>query len=169
MELYTSIKRKSQIWSIDLAIAFLIFLGGLIIFYKYSINSIDAEKEDIDDMVLDAKLLSNHLVSAGYPTDWDSSNVTQIGLTDGEMRIKKEKVEEFFGIADTDYPRSRRLLSTTHDYYVTFEDSEGNLTKIGGIEGIGKNYQEEDTKNIIRVVRFVYYNSSIIKLAVHIW
>lgn len=150
-------------------VAAIIFLVALLLFYKYSINTLDLDDQGVDYLLLDAKLISSYLVSSGYPDGWTENNVTLIGLTDGEMRINKEKVEDFSDIALADYPRSRRLLSSTNDYYVFFEDKEGNLLKIDGISGIGKNISAENPENLIKIERLVVYNSSIIKLMVYVW
>lgn len=169
MALSISIKKKNQIWSFDLVIATLIFLGVLIIFYKYSVNTVDIEEQGTDYLLLDAKLISSYLVSSGHPEDWTTDNVTLIGLTDGEMRLDQEKVEQFSEIASLDYTESRRLLSTTHNYYVFFEDKEGNPLEISGISSIGKDYLAENPSDLIKVVRFVFYDSKIIKLVVYVW
>ncbi|MBW2983807.1 hypothetical protein KY361_01725 [Candidatus Woesearchaeota archaeon] len=169
MALSISIKRKSQIWSLDLMVAVLIFLCALLIFYKYSINVIDVEEQGVEHLLLDAKLISSYLVSTGYPEDWTASNVTLIGLTNGEIRLSKEKVQQFSSLALSDYTNSRRLLSTMNDYYISFEDKNGSLFEIEGISSIGKDYSAENPDNLIKVERVVIYNSSIIKLMVHVW
>ncbi|MBW2981020.1 hypothetical protein KY360_06410 [Candidatus Woesearchaeota archaeon] len=161
--------KKSQVWSLDLMIAVLIFLVALLAFYKYSSNIIDSEQQDVDNILLDAKLISTYLVSAGFPEDWTTANVTLIGLTDGDTRLSKEKVEQFSDIASSDYTNSRRLLSTMYDYHLFFEDRNGTALKVGDVVSIGKNYSAENPKNLIKVERFAFYNSSIIKLVVYVW
>ena len=123
-------RKKAQVWSLDLAVALVIFLVALFMFYKYSINSIYTEKYNMNDLLLDGKLISSYLVSEGYPIDWDSSNVTLIGLTDGRNKLIQEKVEDFSTITSSDYHNSRKLLSTTHDYYVYFENENGGLVSV---------------------------------------
>ena len=150
-------------------IAIIIFSGALLAFYRYSSNVIDAEQQDVDNLLLDAKLLSSYLVSAGYPEDWTTTNVSLIGLTDGETRLSKGKVEQFLNIASSDYAKSRRLLSTAYDYYVLFEDKDGEPLKIGSVAAIGKDYSAENPKNLIKIERFAFYNSSVIKLVVYVW
>ena len=168
-----SISTKSQVWSIDLIIGIIIFSTALILFYKYSINTIDIEKKDVGDLLLDAKLISSYLVSPGYPANWQDNpgDVTLIGLTNGNMDINAKKVKEFSELAASNYPRSRKLLSTTHNYYVFFEDKNNNTIKIKGVEEdwIGKYYADENPTNLIKIVRFVYYNSTIIRMVVYVW
>jgi hypothetical protein len=168
MALFTSTK-KSQVWSLDLMVAIFIFLGALLLFYRYTLNAGSLGEEERDSLLLDAKLISSYLVSTGYPELWSESNVSLIGLSDGDMRLIGWKVEQFSDIALADYTNSRRLLSAMHNYYVSFEDKDGNPLKISGIEGIGKNFTSENPSSLIKVERFLIYNSSIIKMKVHVW
>ena len=171
MARYTS--TKSQVWALDLIIAIVIFLGALMLFYKYSLNSIDIEKTDMGSLLLDAKLISTYLVSEGYPIDWQSApnEVALIGLTNGEMDLNPGKVQGFSQLVASDYAKTRKLLSTTHDYYVFFEDKNNNTIKIQGVgeNWIGKNYSNENPEDIIKTIRFVSYNSTIIRLVVYVW
>jgi len=165
-----SISTKSQVWALDIVIAIAIFIGALLLFYRYSLNSIDIEKKDMEDILLDAKLISTHLVSAGYPLNWQDSpnDVALIGLTNGEMDLNTQKVQGFSQLATSDYTRTRRLLSTSHDYYVFFEDKNNITIQIPGVgkSWIGKNYSNEAPEDIIKTIRFVSYNSTIIRLVV---
>lgn len=161
--------KKAQIWSMDLLVGVLIFLGALLMFYKYSINTMDFQGEEMDNLLLDAKLISSYLMSEGYPNDWSESNVTLMGITDGGVRIDEGKVQQFSSIASSDYVRSRNLLSTIHNYQVSFKDKDGNLTHIGGVSSIGKDYTVENPDDLIRIERFAVYNSSIIRLVVYVW
>lgn len=169
----SSILTKSQVWALDLIIAVVIFLGALLLFYKYSINTVDIEKKDIGDLLLDAKLISSYLVSAGYPTDWQEhpGDIMLIGLTNGNMEINPKKVQEFSNLVASNYTKSRKLLSTTHDYYVFFEDKNNNIIRIEGVgeDWVGKDYTNENQEDIIKTIRFVNYNSTIIKLVLYVW
>jgi len=165
----TLIRNKSQIWSLDLIIGIVIFFTALILFYKYSINTMDIERQDTTNLLLEGKLISSYLVSEGNPVDWTLDNVTSIGLTNGNMDINTEKVNEFSELAILDYPRSRKLLSTINDYYVFFEDKNNNTIKINGVEWIGKDYTLENPTNLIKIIRFVNYNSTIIRMVVYVW
>lgn len=164
---------KSQIWSIDLLVAIAIFLGSLVLFYKYSINNLDMDKKDAGNLLLDGKLISGYLVSAGQPEDWQDhpGDVTLIGLTNGNMDINPEKVHQFCQLAKLNYPASRKLLSTTHDYHLFFEDKNNNTVRIKGVgeDWIGKDYVNENPRDMIKVVRFVNYNSTIIRLVLFVW
>ena len=162
-------KRKAQVWSIDAVVAIIIFLGALMLFYKYSINSSELQTQDIDNLLLDAKVISSYLISEGYPINWGSSDVVLIGLTDGKSRIDNEKILTFSDISILNYQLSQNLLSTINDYNVYFEDKNGDLFSIEGITSIGKDHTGDNPENIVKVVRFVFYDSQIIKMVVLVW
>ncbi len=169
MESSTSTSRKSQIWSLDLVVGILIFLGALLVFYKYSINTLDYGGEDESNLLLDAKLMSSYIMSEGYPADWSVGNVTLIGLTKDGVRIDPDKVAYFSSIAVSNYTISRRLLSTSYDYLISFEDKEGSPVVINGVSSIGKNFSAEEHEELIKVERLAIYDSGIIRVLVHIW
>lgn len=169
MARFTLTNNKSQVWSLDLMIGIIIFATSLTFFYKYGIDSIDFERQNVNNLLLDAKIISNYLISKGYPEDWTHANVTLIGLTNGEMDINPDKVSEFSDIATMDYTKSRKLLSTMYDYFVFFEDKSNNTIRINEVEWVGKDYRVEDPKNIVKVIRFVNYNSTIIRMVVYVW
>lgn len=162
----STLTKKSQIWSLDLIIGIIIFFTALILFYKYSINSMDLEKQDTTNLLLDGKLISSYLVSEGYPAHWTLDNVTLIGLTNGNMDLNPNKVKNSKQLP---YSETKKLLSTTHDYYVFFEDKNNNTIQINGVEWIGKDYTLAAPTNLIKIIRFVNYNSTIIRLVIYVW
>ena len=131
MAQYILTKKNAQVWSIDLIVAVIIFLLALVFFYKYSLNNIYAQEDNNQNLIDDGKKISDYLVSEGYPSSWSSSDVRAIGLTDGNMRLDKDKVALFYNLSFADYPRARRLMSNINDYYVYFEDNDMSRVKIG--------------------------------------
>lgn len=164
---YTS--TKSQIWSLDLIVGIMIFLGAIFLFYKYSTNLSNLQQEDVNTLIEDAKVVSSYLVSEGYPADWGSDNVTMIGLAGKEHTLDRGKLQAFDQMAQADYQNTKAILSTKNDFFVFLEDKEGNIKEIAGVYWIGKNYSIEDPKDIIRVYRFLYYNSSILRMGIYLW
>ncbi len=171
MELFISTKKrkKAQIWSIDLLVAVIIFLSAIIFFYKYGVAELMDNDADIDYLLQDGKLISNYLLSEGIPENWTADNVTLIGLTDGSARINPQKVMAFSNISMDNYGLSRRLLSSSNDYYVFFENSQNEKIIIDNVSFIGKNYTEDNPENLIKIERFAFYNSSVIKMVVYVW
>ena len=162
-----STSTKSQLWSIDLIVALIIFVGAVLFFYKYSANTTNIEEDSMNDLLLEAKLLSSYLTSTGVPANWTSSDVSLAGLTDGELRIDKAKIDAFANIAAADYQRSRTLLTASHNYQLHFEDAQGNAIGIADDTFIGSNYSAAD--DIVAVTRLVYYNGTFVKMLVVVW
>ncbi len=150
-------------------IAVLIFLGAIFIFYKYSINLSNIDQNDVGNIVADAKVISSYLVSEGYPTDWTVSNVTVIGLMEKNQKLSATKLAQFSQLATTDYEETRDLFSTRHDYFVFIENKDGEKQAINGVNWIGKNYSIDNPANLVKVYRFVYYNSTILRLGLYVW
>ncbi len=160
---------KAQVWSLDIIIAMIVFVAALILFYQQSINLLDERVQQREDILLDAQIISSYLVSSGYPQNWTVSNVTIIGLTDGKMRLQESKVLQFQSLITTNYSVSKKLLSTNHHYLITFEDKNNNSVSVSGITQLGNNYTAAKPQQLIKVVRFVNYNSSIIRMGVTVW
>ncbi len=169
MVLSISTNKKAQIWSIDLIIAVVIFFAAFFVFYKYGLGALDSARDDKSFLLQDTKLISNYLVSAGYPQSWTTETVTLIGLTDGESRLDPNKVEMFSNMSKSSYLQTKNILSASHDFYIFFEDSNSNKIKIRNISSIGKNYTNDNPDNLLKIERFIFYNSSIIKMVIYTW
>lgn len=165
----TLIKRKAQVWSIDVIVGITIFLLALVLFYKFSINRSYVESNNVNDLVIEGKMISSYLVSTGEPEQWNLENVNVVGLTDGNMRIVNSKVSMFANLSLADYQKSRRLLSTTKDYYVYFESENSSRVSLENITSFGRNYSYASEKSLIKITRFVFYDSKIIKMVVLVW
>ncbi len=168
---YTS--TKSQIFSIDFIIAVSLFLIVAVLVYYLTIDLYQIKESEFDKRVANAKLLSSELVSSGYPSGWKSGDVVKIGLTDGEFRLNISKLKEFSSIG---YSNSKRLLSSNYDYYVYFEYRNGSQIEFDGIEGIGKPGVTKDNlvdlekpKHLVKIYRFLFYNSEIIRMVIYVW
>ena len=147
-------------------IAVVIFMGGLIFFYYYSSNTLFTQNQQLDDLSFNAKLVSSYLVSTGYPVTWNSTNVNSIGLTDGNLKLSPTKVG---GFANLTYLQSRQLLSTKYDFLVNFKDQNNNPVLVNNVSSIGRNYSLDNPENLLSLNRFVFYNSTIIRLEVIVW
>ena len=68
------------------------------------------------------------------------------------------------------------ILPVYNDYYLFFENSEGNITGIGNVTGVGKpgvNFtnviEVEDPDNLFKIYRYCLYNSEIIRMGLYVW
>jgi len=159
-------------------VASAVFFSILFLFYQYYTNFISSESGSIDDIIEDSKLVSGHLVSSGYPDDWDSTNATRIGITDNNQRINFTKLSY---LSEMEYNMSKAVLGTSFDYIIFFYNSEGNLDSINlsdseSISLVGKPgitydnvYDEEQPEKLIVTSRFLIHNSSIYRMVLYLW
>jgi len=154
-------------------IAVLIFSAAILIYYKTTTNLSDQDEELLDDLLIDAKSISNSLMSQGCPYNWIEDNVVRIGITN-DNRINETKLEQFSRIP---YNDSRKLFGTAYDYYVYFRDRNNDIIPFNEtLEGIGKpgvdstNIQTvEKPKKLVKVTRFVIKKSDIVKMVIYLW
>ncbi len=153
-------------------LAFLIFIGALVFFYKFSIDLTSSSENSVNDLISGAKDVSNLLITSGYPPNWNSSTVILFGLTDAD-RLNDTKVYFF---SQQEYNSSKSLLSTQYNYYVFFEYTNGTQAVVGNVTGIGKPginasnvLQVANPRNIVKIDRLVIYNSSIVRMKLYMW
>ena len=110
---------KAQAWYMDFAIALLLFIFTVVVYFSYTNNFQKQEKGDLDFMLGDAKSISSSLALSGYPNDWDNETVLRIGLAE-EQKINSTKVKLF---KQYGYKNSKRRFGTQYDYLVFFVKS----------------------------------------------
>lgn len=163
--------KKGQVWGMDLIIAVSIFSFALTGFYFYALNEQGSSEETIESLLYYAREISNILLSEGYPEDWNSTNVIEMGiLTD--KKINKTKLEKFYNLTQTEsgYAKTKSLFNTAHDYYFFLEEDLifGAVT----VEGIGKPGITKDTisaSNLVKINRIVVYKNKIMTAELYVW
>ncbi|MDP4039654.1 MAG: hypothetical protein Q8P57_03690 [Candidatus Pacearchaeota archaeon] len=158
------VHKKAQAWGFDLIIGSSIFIVGVILLYFYSINYVTETNEILSSLNYDGENIADNLLSSGYPENWDSENVINIGISN-DNKINQTKLDRFAGIIEDDYPKTKSLLNTRYDYYLNFS----NQMTISGepLEGIG--VYPENPENIIKVTRFTIYEDKPITMDVYVW
>ena len=167
MAKYLSIpNRKGQAWGADLIIAIVIFSIALSAIYLYSINDTRNQGELMDTLFYDGGKISDSILSQGYPSDWDSSDVLQLGILE-DGKISPDKLEKF---SLFDYERSRSLFNTRYDYYFFLE--EPMLIAGSEVDGLGKpgvNRTNVISKDLIKITRIVVYNNKIMPAYLYVF
>jgi len=148
-----SISTKAQAWYLDFAISMLLFTVAVVIYFSYANNVQKQEKGDLDSLISDAKFISSSLAISGYPSDWDSTSVIRIGISDGQ-KVNETKYKNFKNL---NYSRTKAKFATYADYFVYFVNSNGDVLNINGVCGVGQSainttynirsayyYQDED-------------------------
>ena len=116
---------KAQTWIFDYLAAFLMFFFLLVISISL-LSSIDA-KSMYDDINREVDLVSNSLMSEGFPVNWNSSSVILPGLLKNN-RLDYDKLDEFDSLG---YSRSKALFHVRGDYLFYFKNSSGIMNVSG--------------------------------------
>ena len=156
--------KRAQAWGFDLMMASMIFLAGIILFYLYALNAPNESDEIINSMSYEGNVVSNAILSEGFPKNWDGTNVVNPGILTNN-KINQTKLERFYNFVAGDYSRSKAVFNTRYNYYVYLSE---NFTINGNqVEGIGS--KPLNPKNLIRVERFTIYDNKPITFNVEIW
>mgnify|MGYP001566034036 CR=1 FL=1 len=140
--------KKAQAFFMDFAIALVLFIFTLLIYFSYTANFQKQESGNMDAMLSDAKAISSSLVLSGYPAGWDNKTVVRIGIADGQ-KINLTKLKSF---KKMDYSATKKKFGTIYDYFAFFTDGQGNLLSLNGVCGLG--YPLE---NISYNIKSAYY------------
>lgn len=163
--------KKAQIWILDVFFALLIFVAVLEIFYHSELNLSDRDEQTFDDIMFESRLVSDSLLSRGYPLSWTVQNVTEIGITDN-YRINLTKLDS---LRSMNYNTTKSRLRTKYDYYFFFDGPDGIL-RVDSREGVGKTginstniIAVEKPHNLVTSQRFVIFKSKPAKLVLYLW
>lgn len=164
------INSKGQIWGLDIMAGSALFLIGIVIFLVYSLNQ-SPSYDTIDLLSYDGKIITENLLSEGYPNDWSSNNVVTIGLTTSG-KINQTKLEELYQMiyVENNYTRTKNLFATNYDYYFYLDIPM--TTSGGSIEGMGKpgvTASSINAKDLTKITRYTVYENITTPLYLYIW
>ena len=159
------VKKRGQAWGIDVTLAAMIFVAGIVVFYLYTINYKSGEGLEVEEGRFEAGLVASSILSEGVPEDWNQSSVSKIGiLTQGQ--INETKLARFYNLTSTDYERTKQLFGVRYDYFINLSAPlviEGSLR-----EGIGKR-PDENAENTLKLTRFTNYQNKPVTIEVIAW
>lgn len=157
--------KKSQAWGIDLMVAAAIFSMGIISFYMYTLNNTHEAEETVKSLYYDGSIISNSVLSDGYPPEWNSSTVTAVGILN-KGKINETKLERFYLLSLSDYEKTKNLFNTRYEYYFFLEK---NMTiNSNSVEGIGKKPNGSE-KNLVKITRFTIYKNIPAEAYLYVW
>ena len=167
---------------LDMVLAVFILTMIMLLYFSYYTNEAPGNKSDYQNLVSEAKTISDYLVGTGYPRDWNESNVVRIGLTDNYNILDLSKLSRFSDLTKNDYGKTRDLLKTRYDYIVFFQDYEKNLLNLTGDRFLGKpginntNIESLQPSQLSRISRFVVekqgqanITARIIEMVIYVW
>lgn len=164
-------KSKGQIFTIDYAIALIIFIFLILLSIKVIIGI--QPKYEYDTLIRENTYISEQLVKEGYPSDWNTTNVIIPGITDN-TRLNETKLSQLDNIT---YERLKTLMHTTSDFAFFFTNGTQNLNISNCIHGhpvetsstCEINISSIEYSDLVKTERLLIHNSSIIKLVVYNW
>ena len=163
--------KKAQAWGFDMMIASMIFISGIIIFYVYSLNYPKESQETLDQLFSEGDFITESLLSEGLPPNWDENSVIRIGIITNN-KINDSKLEKFYLLANSQlnpqgYAKAKSVLNTKYNFFMNF--SEQMVINSNPVNGVGKSFDGEQTKNIIKITRATIYQNKIVSLNLYVW
>ncbi|HIH32200.1 TPA: hypothetical protein HA235_05820 [Candidatus Woesearchaeota archaeon] len=176
---------KSQTWTIEFILAFLIFSAAFIMSIKTIVNIYG--NDDLSLVIKEAELISEQLTSEGYPSNWDNDTLIRIGLMSNGS-LNPEKLNRFYNL---NYNYAKSSFATQYNYFVFFSNSNGNLPLFyyandsltieqgcgSGYNSIVKSYDTEckfdksglTYDDFVAMKRITVYNSTLVVLNIWVW
>ena len=154
---------KAQVWYTDFVVSVLIFVIALVIYFEYVNNLSKEEESNLEEMVMQAKAVSNNLMSEGYPFNWTADDVDIIGIVDSK-RINQTKIEQFYSM---NHSSAKIKFGEIQNYYFYLENRNGQKINVSG-----KNFAGREPINptkLVKINRIIVYNSSTVKAVVQVW
>lgn len=142
--------KKAQAWGLDLAVAIVIFLAGVLILYVYAINYTSQSQETLEEMKYESNLASQLILSE------DDFGI----LTDG--KVNQTKLDNFHD----NYESIKNTFGLRRDFYFVME----NLTIDGAYPApyAGK-INSGEVSDLIQTTRITIYKNKPIKFEIFIW
>lgn len=151
--------RRAQVWYGDFSIALLIFMVAITAYVSYTYAESVEERGEMTELLIDAKVIASSLISEGYPTDWNTSNVTRVGLTDGDYHIVQEKLDSFNSFS---YDDRADAIGTTKDYYFYLQYTNGTKFNQLGLNG-------STADKLVQVTRIAIYEDVFVRMVFYLW
>ena len=163
--------KRAQIWGIDLMSGMVLFVVGIVILFVYSLNQSNEVQDNFELLFYEGKTIADNFLSSGYPSDWNSTNVITIGISD-DSKLNETKLENLYEMIyiDSNYSTTKNLLNTQYDYY--FFLNQNMTINSAEIEGIGKpgiTKNNINVKNLIKITRFTIYQNKTTPFYIYIW
>ncbi len=157
------INKHAQAWGIDLMIGVVIFTVAIVFFYFYALNNPAEAEEKLSALYYDGKIVSDSILSEGYPKSWTASDVVIPGILTNN-KINETKLENFDNL---DYERTKRLFNTRYNYYFFLNETMIIGSPPSPVQGIGMN--PSSYKNLVKITRFTIYQDKPMTAYLYIW
>lgn len=148
-------------------VAVFIFVLFVVMYFTYSENLTVNEREDYEIMIMEAKTISNSLLSEGVPTDWNNFTVRRIGLISGNKQLNETKIGQLYNMS---MDEGRRHFNIMHNYYILAYDKDGDVIKApDNIKNSSGYINHTTSEQVVRITRIVPYNNALAELVIYVW
>ena len=141
--------KKAQAWSLDLVIAGVIFLAGVITLYIYAINYSSQSQSQLEELFFEADVAAELTLSG-----------SNLGIL-SENKVNQTKLESF----NSNYPAKKATMGLRHDFYFTL----GNLTLGGAPAAYVGQQNTSDVEHSIQITRITIYKNKPTKFQLYVW
>lgn len=159
--------KKGQVYTLDFMIALLLFVLTILVSSKMIFNTTSSNGYQI--LQLEAKAISESLLSEGLPSDWDSTDVILPGIIDNG-KLSDYKFKELIKLG---YANVSSLINSRRPFYFYFANSSSmiNVSITCGFGAINSTCQPPsiNSNNLVRLDRLVAYNEKAIRMVVLVW
>lgn len=143
-------KKRAQAWSLDIIIASVIFILGIIILYVYAVNYPSHSRDKLDELFYEGNLASELILGE------EDFGIVSNG------KVNQTKLNDFSGM---NYQYKREQLGVRNDFYFTFEGLEVN----GNPKDYVGKMNSSDTEHVIQVTRITVYKNDLTKFHLYVW
>ena len=149
MEQFISINSKEgQAWSLDIVIASVIFMIGIIVLYLYAINYLSKPDERLKEMFYEGNLASELILSKD-----------DFGILTGH-KVNQTKLDSF----NSTYQNKKSLLGIRRNFYFVIDGLE-----LGGSPAEYVGAKNPDPENIVQITRITIYKDKPAKFQLYVW
>jgi hypothetical protein len=163
----------------DFIFGTVVFCLCLVLFYTYFPNINRQELNDLDEVYLDGRQISESLLSSGHPANWTNSTVERLGIIDNRI-INASKLALFSNMTKEDYYRVKALFNIRADFVVFFTNNTDGNENISGIHHVGApgvsvgsdnsiDLSGIEYKNLAAFTRIITFNGYVKKMVVYAW
>jgi hypothetical protein len=145
-----------------------VLIFSIVVFsYFYYVEHSDYSDDSLmGALITEGKTISGYLVTGGYPSNWTASNVSTVGLTDGNSRIDSRKLQDFNSWG---YEERRGYLHTTKDYFFYLENLDGTVFNKLCADPFAGCVEWNSSYHLAETTRLLVYNGSIVRMVIYVY
>lgn len=162
-------------WTMEIIFAVFIFIVIVGLFWKV-LPIFESNEDKIDDVLFEARSLSETLMSKGVPEEWNTSNVIRPGIIEKNMIASEEKLRKFYNLSNQNYTLTKNSFGMNSDFAVYIKNQKGSVVTIEGEKTAGTpktgfvgGELNITGEHIVKLERTFIYKNDPVKMVVFTW